>query len=249
MKILIIEDEALAVQNLKAILKELEPDADIVGVCSSVRESVLWLSANTADLILLDIHLSDGLSFKIFEQVQVNTPVILTTAYDQYAIKAFELNSIDYIIKPIKVADMKRSINKFRMLAQPKTVDYQNLIDILGRSQPKYRQRFSVNFGGKIKSVDINDIACFYILGKSVFICTMSGQSYDLGFSLDQLEKELSPVDFFRISRQMIINHKAIENMYFLSNRTIKIEAKVKTPVEAIVSILRLSEFKNWLNR
>jgi two-component SAPR family response regulator len=135
MKFLIIEDEALAVQNLKTILQETEPDASIVGVCHSVRELVNWLKNNTTELILLDIHLSDGLSFKIFEQITVTTTIILTTAYDQFGIKAFELNSIDYLIKPIKVADMQRALTKFKTLNQTQSVDYQRLIEILSKRE------------------------------------------------------------------------------------------------------------------
>jgi two-component system, LytTR family, response regulator LytT len=249
MKVLIIEDEALAVQNLKTILQETEPDANIVGVCHSVRESVNWLKNNSAELILLDIHLSDGLSFKIFEQISVTTPIILTTAYDQFAIKAFELNSIDYLIKPIKVADMQRALTKFKTLNQTQPVDYQRLIEILSKREVEYRQRFSVNFGDKLKSIDVCDIASFYVAGKSVFMTTLGGQSYDLSMTLDQIENEISPKDFFRINRQMIVAHKAISNMYFMSNRSIKIELKVAVPTDAIVSILRLNEFKSWINR
>jgi DNA-binding LytR/AlgR family response regulator len=249
MKVLIIEDEALAVKNLVSLLKETAPEAVIVGICPSVRESVSWLQNNTADLILLDIHLSDGLSFKIFEQIKINTPIIFTTAYDQFAIKAFELNSIDYLIKPIKEADMKRAVSKFKTINQANIIDYQRLVEIIGQGSTEYRQRFSANFGDKLKSIDVNDIAAFYVAEKAVFMTTLQGQTYDLSQTLDQLEKELSPKDFFRINRQMIIAHKAIANMYFMSNRSIKTELKVAVPVDAIVSILRLNEFKGWLNR
>ncbi|MBN2779060.1 MAG: response regulator transcription factor [Bacteroidales bacterium] len=249
MRVLIIEDEELAVKNLTAILEETEPDAIIAGICSSVRDAVIWLKEKTVDLILLDIHLSDGLSFKIFEQVIINTPVILTTAYDQFAIKAFELNSIDYLIKPIKVSDFKKAINKFKTLRQNSIPDYNKLIDILQNKEPEYRQRFSVNYGDKLKSIDVADIAAFYIWEKAVFITTLDGLSYDLSISLDQIEKEISPKMFFRINRQLIINHRAIENMFIMSNRSIKVDLKTKLPVDAIVSILRLNEFKTWLNK
>jgi len=249
MRVLIIEDEELAVKNLVSILAETDPEAVVAGVCGSVREAVNWLQEKSADLILLDIHLSDGLSFKIFEKVKINTPVILTTAYDQFAIKAFELNSIDYLIKPIKVGDFKKAINKFKTLHQNSNPDYSKLIDILQKKEPESRQRFSVNFGDKLKSIDVVDIAAFYILEKAVFITTLNGSSFDLSISLDQIEKEISPKMFFRINRQMIINHRAIENMFIMSNRSIKVDLKVKLPVDAIVSILRLNEFKTWLNK
>ena len=249
MRVLIIEDEELAVKNLTAILAETEPEAVVAGVCGSVRDAVTWLKEKSADLILLDIHLSDGLSFKIFEQVKINTPVILTTAYDQFAIKAFELNSIDYLIKPIKIGDFKKAINKYKSLHKNPIPDYNKLIDILQKKEPEYRQRFSINFGDKLKSIDVENIAAFYVLEKSIFLCTFDGSTFDLSVSLDQIEKEISPKIFFRINRQMIINHRAIENMFIMSNRSIKVDLKVKLPIDAIVSILRLNEFKTWLNK
>jgi len=248
MKVFIIEDEDLAVMNLISILNETEPDAIVAGVCGSVRDAVQWLENNSADVILLDIHLSDGLSFKIFEQVAIKTPVILTTAYDQFAIKAFELNSIDYLIKPIKVSDFKRAIAKYKNLNSRMAPDYLKLIDLLQQKEPEYRQRFSVNYGDKIRSFDVADIAAFYIHEKSVFLICLNANSYNIPTSLDQIEHEIAPKQFFRINRQLIINHNAIENMYFMSNRSIRIKLKVPLPFDAIVGILRLNEFKTWLN-
>ena len=249
MRILIIEDEELAVKNLAAILAETEPEAIVAGVCGSVRDAVNWLADKTADLILLDIHLSDELSFKIFEQVKINTPVILTTSYVQFVIKIFELNWTVYLIKPIKVSDFKKAINKFKTLHCNSIPDYNKLIDILQNKEPEYRQRFSVNFGDKLKSIDVENITAFYILEKSIFLCTFDGLTFDLSLSLDQIEKEISPKMFFRINRKLIINHRAIENMFIMSNRSIKIDLKIKLPIDAIVSILRLNEFKTWLNK
>jgi len=249
MKILIIEDEMLAVENMKSIINETVPEAIISGVCSSVRDAVSWLKNNTANLILLDIHLSDGLSFKIFEQVKVNTPVILTTAYDQFAIKAFELNSVDYLIKPIKVKDFQKAIDKFKSIHCNPIPDYSMLVDILQRKNQEYRKRFSLSYGDKLNSITVSDIAAFYVLQKSVFLLTFTDSSYSLSQSLDQIEKEVSPIQFFRINRQLIVNYDAIENMYFLSNRSIKIKLKVPLPIDSIVSMLRLNEFKSWINR
>jgi DNA-binding LytR/AlgR family response regulator len=249
MNILIIEDEAPAVQNLIALLNETQPDATVTGVCTSVKESVEWLSENTADLILLDIHLSDGLSFRIFDKIQTITPVIFTTAYNQFAIKAFELNSIDYLIKPIKTADFKKAIEKYKTLQQQAMPDFGKLMNMLQNKEPEYRQRFSVSYANKIKSLDVDEIAAFYILNKSVFMLGFDSTTYDISQALDQIEKELSPKKFFRINRQLIINYKAIENMYSMSNRSIKIELKVPLPVDSLVSIQRLFEFKKWIDR
>ncbi|MBN1768493.1 MAG: response regulator transcription factor [Prolixibacteraceae bacterium] len=249
MNILIIEDEAPAVQNLIALLNETQPEATVAGVCSSVKESIEWLSANKADLILLDIHLSDGLSFQIFDKIQTNTPVIFTTAYNQFAIKAFELNSIDYLVKPIKTADFKRAIQKFQSLQLTSLPDYSGLINMLQKKEPEYRQRFSVSYANKIKSIDIDEIAAFYILNKSVFMLGFDSTTYDISQALDQIENELSPKKFFRINRQLIINYKAIENMYSMSNRSIKVELKVPLPVDSLVSIQRLFDFKKWIDK
>ncbi|WP_291861767.1 LytTR family DNA-binding domain-containing protein [Marinilabilia sp.] len=249
MNILIIEDEYLAVQNLISILSETETQFTIAGVCSSVKESICWLSKNKADLILLDIHLSDGLSFKIFEKIKITTPVILTTAYDQFAIKAFELNSIDYLIKPIKIADLKRAIQKFLSLQLQTTPDYNSLNSLLQNKEPDYRQRISVNYGDKLKSIEVSEIAAFYILNKSLFLICFDKSTYDIIQPLEQIEKELSPKKFFRINRQMIINYATINKMYFMSNRSIKVELKVPVPIDSFVSIQRLTEFKKWLDQ
>ncbi|MBN1116922.1 MAG: response regulator transcription factor [Bacteroidales bacterium] len=249
MNILIVEDETPAVQNLIALLKEIQADAAIAGVCTSVKESVKWLSENKADLILLDIHLSDGLSFRIFDKIQTNTPVIFTTAYNQFAIKAFELNSIDYLIKPIKTADFKKAIEKYKTLQQQSMPDFSQLINMLQHKEPEYKQRFSITYANKIKSLDVAEIAAFYILNKSVFMLGFDSTTYDISHALDQVEKELSPKMFFRINRQLIINYKAIENMYSMSNRSIKVELKVPLPVDSLVSIQRLFEFKKWIDQ
>jgi DNA-binding LytR/AlgR family response regulator len=249
MNILIIEDEDLAVQNMISLLHETETQFEIAGICTSVKESIEWLLKNKVDLILLDIHLSDGLSFKIFEKININTPVILTTAYDQFAIKAFELNSIDYLIKPIKVADLKKALQKFLSLQLGTMPDYNTLISLLKNIEPEYRQRFSVNYGDKLKSIAVSEIAAFYILNKSTFLLCFDKGTYDIIHPLEQIEKELSPRTFFRINRQLIISYDAINKMHFMSNRSIKIELKVPVPIDSFVSIQRLNEFKRWIDK
>lgn len=232
-----------------SLLNEIENQIEIAGICTSVKESIDWLLKNKVDLILLDIHLSDGLSFKIFEKIKINTPIILTTAYDQFAIKAFELNSIDYLIKPIKVADLKRALQKFSSLQLRSTPDYSTLINLLKHKEPEYRQRFSVNYGDKLKSIDISEIAAFYILNKSLFLICFDKSTYDIIHPLEQIEKELSPKSFFRINRQLIISYDAINKMHFMSNRSIKIELNVPVPIDSIVSIQRLNDFKKWIDQ
>ncbi len=252
MNIIIIEDEKLAAQNLEQLLLDIDKSICIQAKISTIREAVVWLTQNKTDLIFLDIQLSDGISFKIFEKIEVKTPIIFTTAYDHYAIKAFDVNSIAYLLKPIKAKELEKSLKKFNEMSiseQNKHVDYSSLLNLLSNKLPEYQKRFIINAGQKIKTVSVEDIAYFYVIEKSVFLCTHQNERYALEYSLDNLEALLDPTLFFRINRQHIINIAAIANMYNLSNRSIKIELKPPTEQETIVSILRLSDFKKWLNR
>jgi DNA-binding LytR/AlgR family response regulator len=251
MNVIIIEDEKLAAQNLEKLLLDIDKSITIQAKIGTVREAVAWLMQNKTDLIFLDIQLSDGISFKIFETVEVKTPIIFTTAYDHYAIKAFEVNSIAYLLKPIKAKELERSLKKFKDTISEKTqaIDYSMLLNLISNKLPEYQKRFIINAGQKIKTVSVEDIAYFYVIEKAVFLCTHQNERYALEYSLDNLETLLDPSLFFRVNRQQIIHISAITNMYNLSNRSIKIELKPLSEQETIVSILRLSDFKKWLNR
>ncbi|MCD4788812.1 MAG: LytTR family DNA-binding domain-containing protein [Bacteroidales bacterium] len=250
MKVLIIEDEKIAANNLGKMLRQIDSNIYIQSKIDTIEGAVKWLNNNKTDLIFLDIHLADGLCFKIFEQIKVKTPVIFTTAYDQYAIKAFKVNSIDYLLKPIEIKELEQSINKFKELNQlqkAKEIDFNSLIDSF-INKTKYQERFIVRYGQKIKSIKANDIAYFYVKIENVFLCTKDNINYPVDFSLDKLENIINPKEFFRINRQFIVNFNAIENMYPLSKSRIKIELNPQTDCETIVSYSRLNDFKKWLN-
>ena len=250
MNVLIIEDEKIAANNLEKMLRQIDSNIYIQSKIDTIEGTVKWLHNNKTDLIFLDIHLADGLCFKIFEQIKVKTPVIFTTAYDQYAIKAFKVNSIDYLLKPIEIQELEQSLNKFKELNQlqkENKIDFNSLIDSF-INKTEYQERFIVRYGQKIKSIKANDIAYFYIKIENVFLCTKDNINYPVDFSLDKLENILDPKYFFRINRQFIVNFSAIENMYSLSKSRIKIILKPKTDQETIVSYSRLSDFRKWLN-
>lgn len=249
--VLIIEDEKIFADNLEQILLQLNNGIKVKAKVGSVSGAVNWLQANEADLILLDIHLSDGLSFEIFEQIEISTPIIFITSYDQYAIQAFKVNSIDYLLKPVNIDELQRSLDKFQKLGfKSNTTDnYRQLIDMMMNKQPEFKKRFMIQTGDKIKTISTNDIAYFYVLKRNVFLRVFSGKSYPLDFTLDKLELMLNPDVFFRINRQFIINIESIGNMYSLSKSRMKIELTPPSDDEAIVSLSRASDFRKWLSK
>ena len=222
----------------------------VLAKTGSIKESVKWLIDHTADLIFLDIQLSDGISFSIFEQVVVNTPVIFTTAYDQYAIKAFQLNSIAYLLKPIRKSDLAESLKKFQTLKSAFTIDFDTLVTAIQGREPDYKKRFLIQIGEKIRKIEVSEIAYFYVLEKGIYLKTFQGNSYPVEFTLDRLEATLNPEKFFRINRKYMVNMDSIANMIAYSRGRIKLELKLKADeeFEAIVSVDRSSDFKKWLN-
>lgn len=251
MKVLIVEDEALAATRLEKILNEIAPEIKVAAKLGSVMESVRWLTINTADLIFLDIQLSDGLSFSIFDQLTVNTPVIFTTAYDQYAIKAFKLNSISYLLKPIRKNDLSDSLKKFKSLKSAFSIDFESLLSAVQGRDHEYRKRFLIQVGDKFRKIETDDIAYFYAMEKNVFLATFDGKTYPLDLSLDTLENTIDPSQYFRINRKYLINMKSISNMYSWSRSRIKLVLKPQAPddMDTIVSIDRSSGFKSWMNK
>ncbi len=250
MRVVIFEDEVYAANHLEQMLRQLVPNIEILAQISTVRKGVEWLKANTCDLIFLDINLADGLSFGIFEQVTVKTPIIFTTAYDQYAIKAFEVNSVDYLLKPISIDNLKRSIDKYNEIArtQPNNVDLNALINTFHHPEKVHRERFTVEYGDKIAIITVDDIAYFYSENKFTFIRTFSNKTYPLDLSLDKLIIMLNPKHFFRVNRAYIVNLKAIDAMNLMGSRSIKLTLSPPTTDIVLVSNSRYSEFKTWLN-
>ncbi|PZX14385.1 LytTR family two component transcriptional regulator [Breznakibacter xylanolyticus] len=248
MNILIIEDEALAANNLAEMIQKLIPEAHIVAKIESVREAVSWLKNNTPQLIFCDIQLSDGISFSIFEQTQVNTPVIFTTAYDQYAIKAFKVNSIDYLLKPIDEQALKGAMDKYQRTTHSSPIDYEALIATLTQ-RTEYRERLVVYVGQKMVTVKCSDISHFFTTDGNVFFTTFEGKTYDVDFTLDKLEGMLNPRHFYRINRQMIIHIEAIDTMYHASKSRIKLTIRPPFNQDVFVSFNNTPGFKEWLNR
>jgi len=250
MNILIIEDEIFAAEKLEDMLHEIDPKINVMAKLGSINESVKWLMQNTADLIFLDIQLSDGISFSIFEQVSVNTPVIFTTAYDQYAIRAFQLNSISYLLKPIRTADLAESLNKYQSLKSAFHIDFELLLDNIRGKEPEYKKRFLIQIGEKIRKIEITETAYFYVLDKGIYLKTFEGKSYPVEFTLDKLESIVNPESFFRINRKFLVNMESISKMVAYSRGRVKLELKPipEDDLDTIVSIDRSSDFKKWLN-
>ena len=250
MKILIIEDENAAARRLEKLLAEIEPEAVILQRLDSVEASVLWLQGNPApDLILLDIHLADGSSFEIFDHVTVTCPIIFTTAYDEFALQAFKVNAVDYLLKPIKTNELSAAIDKYKRVFKAVAHDYSALLDTLRKQTGQnYLRRMLIRFGNSIKLVDMADAAYFYTKDKITFLVSRSsGKRFPVDYPLDKLEGMLDPATFFRINRQFIIHVAAIKEMHPYSKSRVKVELEPNTDLETIVSTERSAEFKKWL--
>ncbi len=250
MNVLIIEDEALAAEKLEQMVFDLNPAIKVLAKLGSINESVKWLMNNTADLIFLDIQLSDGISFSIFEQVIINTPIIFTTAYDQYAIKAFQLNSISYLLKPIRKTDLAESLKKYQSLKSAFSIDFEMLLANIQGRNPEHKKRFLIQIGEKIRKIELSEVAYFFVLEKAVYLKTFQGNAYPVDYTLDKLESLISPEKFFRINRKYIVSIDSISNMLAYSRSRVKLELtpKADDELDTIVSIDRSSDFKKWLN-
>ncbi len=225
-KTLIIEDEKPAAQRLQKLLQSIEPEISVVDVIDTVESAVSWFGRNPhPDLIMLDIQLGDGVSFDIFRKVKVESYIIFTTAYDEYAIRAFELNSIDYLLKPVDEKRLAGSLEKFRKFrSSSQAGNIGKLLEEFSSRSEKYKKRFVVNIANKIKVVEIGDIAFFYSKEKNTFLCTNDNRHYPLEFSLDHIEEIVNPETFFRVCRQYLINYRSISKIDVFSKSRIKIE-------------------------
>lgn len=250
-KVLLVEDEELFAGSFEQILKDIEPTFDVTARLDSVTSAVKWLNENSADLIFLDIQLSDGLSFEIFEKVKVDSPIIFLTSYDQFAIKAFKLNSLDYLLKPININELKRALEKYKKYALTSSgqIDYKQLVSLITGRIHEYKKRYVVYIGEKIKYIETENIAYFFILERDVYMRDKEGGTYPIDFSLDKLQLLLDPEHFFRINRRYIINISSIKNMFTLSKSNFKIELSPKPDEDTIVSLSRSADFRRWLNQ
>ena len=242
MKAAIIEDEPLAIAELENLLGEVAPDVRIVARLDSVAESVRWLRDNSADLLFMDIHLGDGQSFDIFEEVKITAPVIFITAYDEYALKAFKFQGVDYILKPFDREELRRALRKVATLAAAG--------EPLPPAVTSYQERFLVSLGAKMKSVAADDVAYFMADGKYLLLFTRDGQNYILDSTISAIEGKLNPARFFKVSRKFIISYSSIREMVRYSNSRVRIHLSPSPPdgVVVVVSADRLPDFKHCLN-
>jgi DNA-binding LytR/AlgR family response regulator len=251
MTILIIEDEEAAYKRLEKLITEILPTEKVLPPIVSVSSAVDWFHRNVApDLIFLDVHLADGESFEIFKKVKVTSPVIFTTAYNEYALEAFKINSVDYLLKPIKKEELNRAIDKFlhQNLPQNPEINFQKLISTLQLQPVNYKERFVVKYGDHIKTIQTVDSAYFYTENKANFIVTKENKRYAIDYNLDQLEVLLDPKKFFRINRQFIIGFHAITEMFTYSKSRVLIRLNPPSKLETIVSSERSASFKSWLD-
>lgn len=249
MNVLIIEDEQLAARRLQSMVLAYDPTIKMLAKLESVEESVEWFKTNPhPDLIFLDIHLEDDLSFVIFDKVKVDSPIIFTTAFDEYAIRAFKLKSIDYLLKPIIQEELNNAIVKYKAWNGEKNgIDMSALFDLINKKELSYRERFSVSFGQKIKSFNVNEIAYFYSKEGMTYAALNDQKHYPVDYSLENLLSELNPKDFFRINRQYLIRHGSIKQVHVFPKSHLKLELSPKPLDDTFVSIDKVTAFKKWL--
>ncbi|MGN6511379.1 MAG: LytR/AlgR family response regulator transcription factor [Chitinophaga sp.] len=260
MNIFIVEDEELAVKKLQKTLLAVDNTCKVVGTADSIAGAVEWLQGNPQpDLILMDIELADGQSFEIFQLTEVKSPVVFTTSYDEYALKAFKVNSIDYLLKPVQKDELQAALHKYREIrnrysGSPAFGDSRHVDSLLKELQgklqpPAYRKRFLVKHGRKLVSVDVSDIAYFFCDGRLNFFKTFDNQKFVIDYTMDELDTMLDPEQFFRISRSFFVSIRSIEKIddYF-GNRLI-LGLKPSESKEALVSRERVTEFKKWMGK
>ncbi|MEM7040335.1 MAG: LytTR family DNA-binding domain-containing protein [Bacteroidota bacterium] len=251
MKILIIEDESRAANHLVRILSKVAPQAEVVARIESVKESLEWLSANSnlPDLILSDIQLADGLSFEVFSEHKTSCPIIFTTAYDHYAIEAFETNGIDYLLKPVSEARLQKALAKLENFKPNLSLEKILALAQSTTNQASYKTRFMIKVGTEIKSIPVEEIGVFFSYEKATYALVDSGRKHLLDKPLDQLEPRLDPAVFFRINRKYLASHAAISNIYTHSNSRLKLRIKGLEDHDVIVARERVSDFKEWLDQ
>ena len=252
MKALIIEDEIMAAKTLQKLLGEVSPETEVVAVLESIEDSVAWIEENPMpDLMFMDIHLADGSSFTIFDRVDITCPVIFTTAYDEYALKAFEVNSIDYLLKPISKESLERAMRKYRMLDQGRQEGGRDNIEALLyqlTQKSNYRRCFLLPERDKLVPLPTANIAYAYIEAKTVKLVSVDHKEYYLTQTLDDLMAQLDPKEFFRANRQFVISRSAVKDVSVWFGNKLAINLVMETPEKIIVSKARVAEFKHWFS-
>ena len=251
MKVLIVEDEIMAQRSLMRLLAQHYPDMDVVGTASSVNSAVAWLKdpANSVDVIFMDVELADGICFEIFRQVDVKAKVIMTTAYDSYALKAFEAGSVDYLLKPVDAEALQRAVARVRK--SESNIDIEALIKLMeAKTAPKkeYKERYIIRINDRIVPLNTSEIAYVYSEEKNNYLVTFDEQRYIIDSSLDVINEDLNPENFFRISRSCIVSMKAIRSIIKQTGR-LRITATPESPFEMTVSRSRVDDFLEWLEK
>ncbi|MBC6492786.1 LytR/AlgR family response regulator transcription factor [Flavihumibacter stibioxidans] len=251
MKVVIIEDEQLTANRLQAMLKKYDPEIEIQAILPSVSESVEWFKTNPDPaLIFMDIHLEDGQSFSIFEKINLDLPVIFTTAYDEYMVQAFKVNSVDYLMKPVNYDELARAIDKYkRVHAQNKSGSIDQLLRSIHQKENGYKERFMVSIGSKLKAFETDEINYFFSADKLTFLVTADNIRMPIDYSLDKLVMMLNPKEFFRINRQMMVRLSAIQNIHVFPKGRIKLDLIPEMKEEVMVSLDKITPFKEWLGK
>lgn len=252
MDVLIIEDEEGAYKNLCKMLKNYDPSIKVIGWFKSIKSAVSWFASNqNPDLIFLDIKLADGLSFEIFNKVKIEVPVIFTTAYHEFALKAFELNSVDYLLKPFSVKSLEKSINKLKRFHlkdnQLLVEKIKAVVESMSLKDNSFKNRFLVNIGEKLLSIAVDDIAYFF-RDELVMLVTKQDKKYAVNYSLDELEQIISPKLFFRINRQFLVNIQSVNVVHNYFGGKLKVEITPKYEGDVVISQEKASPFKNWMD-
>ncbi|MBS2099169.1 LytR/AlgR family response regulator transcription factor [Carboxylicivirga linearis] len=247
MRVLIIEDETAAYENLLTITQEIDPTVEVVGNTESIRQTVKWINENpNPDLIFMDIHLSDGSAFEIFNLIEIETPIIFTTAYDEHAIEAFKVNSIDYLLKPIKPDELERALTKFKKLNNNDVNQYlKQLLEL--KSSNNYAEKILVPYKDQLLPINVSEIACFYTSDKNTFIYLTNGQKYSYSKSLEQIITTLAPDKFIRANKQFIVSRESVKNITIWFDNRLLITLNTEVPERIFISKNKASEFKNWI--
>lgn len=253
MQVLIVEDELLLAKRLQKLIKGIDPDIIVCGITHSIQETLEWLSTQPLpDLIFMDIELADGQCFEIFEQIELNTPVIFTTAYDEYAIKAFKVNSVDYLLKPVKEEELQQAIRKFRLSAAPQpgaatVAAWLAQLKTAPHTDSIYRERFLVKQGQKLVSIPLQEVAYLFSENKFTFLRTFDNRKFILDYSLEELETSLSPRDFFRVNRQFILHQRSVTAIHNWFNQKLKVDVMPSIDEAIVISRDKANAFKVWM--
>lgn len=250
MKVVIVEDEELAAEKLQGLIRNAAPDCEVIQILESVEEAVNWFSANPApDLVFMDIQLDDGTSFEIFEEISIEAPIIFTTAFDQYALRAFKVNSVDYLLKPIDKDELARALMKFKKIYN-KNGDFEAKVSrVIEQLSHKYKTRFFIRVGTRFQSIPVARICAFFVEERSTFLKTLEGKTYDLDYSLDQLQTLVDPRQFYRVNRNFLININCINDIVSYSTSRLKLRLSVGFEEGIIVSRDKVSDFKHWMDK